>query len=117
MKALIRSKPAGTVIQVKEFAIAAATTEVLAYSMLKTLIKRGEIAKIPSEGHKQRFSYAVTDGTVVKRLRNIALPDYPVPAHKLPTVNLLIEKAKEYAWEQDNDSLRGFIKWIERKNA
>lgn len=109
IKALIRSKPAGTVISIAQFAAACAQTEGNTFAMMKTMIKHGEIVKIPSEGHKKRYSWAVNDGNVISPAVKKAIE---AAAPKLD-VALLIEKAKEFVWQEDSDSLRAFVKWIE----
>lgn len=112
VKALIRARPAGSEIIMSDFAKVCATSEANVYSMVKTMVKRKEIFKIPAEGRGQRYSWAVNEGTTitspaVKKAIEAAAP-------KLDTA-LLIEKAKEFVWEEDSDSLRHFIKWVKEE--
>lgn len=104
IKALIRSKPAGTIITINEFARVCASSEQNTYSMLKTMIKRKDIIRIPSEERGQRYSWAVNEGKV--RVAAKA----PVARYELATI---VDKAKEFAWQKDSDSLRAFITWLE----
>lgn len=101
VKALIRSKPAGTVILLSEFSAVCASNDTNTYSMLQTMIRRGEISRIASEQRGQRYSYVVNeDSRVIK------------PKQTVVKTDSLVEKAKQFAWEQDSDSLRQFIKWM-----
>lgn len=106
IKAYIKSKPAGTVITMSEFAKVSAQLEQNAYSMIKTMIKRGDIIKITSEGHGQRYTYVVNELTdkVVKHSKSV--PRYDIASLK--------QMAKEFAWQEDSDSLRKFIQSLDK---
>lgn len=109
IKALIRSRPAGSPIQYKEFAAVAATSEGNVYSMMKTMIKKGEIHKIDSDERGQRYAWAVDEAKVI-------VPKKPkANAPKTYSVEELIEEAKSFAWRENTDSLRGFITSMEGK--
>lgn len=110
IKALIRSKPAGTPIQIVEFQRVTMTSNPATYSMLMNMVKKGQIQKIAVEGKVNRYSWAVNEKIKVTRK---AAPKAPVSATSFDT-ETLIEKAKSYAWETNDDSLRAFIKWLSK---
>lgn len=111
IKALIRSKPAGTVLGLADFAAATQATEASAYSMLKTLIKRGEIIKIPDDLHNRRYSYVVNEPTKTKITKPADQPKVQLQPGCMD-LKQLEAKAKDFAWQEDSDSLREFIKWV-----
>lgn len=108
IKAYIKSKPAGTVISFSEFANITSQSEPNVYSMIKTMVKRGEILKIQSEDHGQRYSWVVNDLTE-KAIK------HPKTTLRYDVVTLT-QMAKEFAWREDSDSLRKFIKSLEEKS-
>ena len=108
IKALIRSKPAGTVLGLADFAAATQSTEASAYSMLKTLIKRGEVIKIPDDQHNRRYSYVVNEPVSKRSIKEPAAAPAKAYDHAA-----LVAKAKDFAWSNNSDSLREFIKWME----
>lgn len=99
---LIRSTPVGTPISLAEFqAVTQHTTVASTYALLKGMEKKKLIART-SEGPKQ-YSYAVLGDT------NIVKPKVEVFT---PDISNITDMAKEYAWTYNDDSLRGFIKWL-----
>lgn len=107
IKALIKAKPAGTVLTMTDFAAVTATTPANINVIIKTMLKHGEILKIQSESHGQRYSWVVND----------KLPETTKPNTKKTglryDITTLKQMAKTYAWDNDSDSLRGFIKTLE----
>lgn len=109
IKALIRSKPAGTIIKVSDFQKVTMSSNPSTSVMLKNMVKRGEISRYRDEQFKSRYTWAVSEGVKVK------VPKTPRQAPKsVFDTETIIEKAKSYVWQQDDDSLRGFIKWLEQ---
>lgn len=108
IKALIKSKPAGTVIYISEFQKATMSSNPATYTMLMNMVKKGQIIKIQDEKQRNRYSWAVPDAKVTT-------PKTPkTESPPTPRVHLeeLTEQAKSYAWQKDSDSLRGFIEWM-----
>lgn len=111
IKALIRSKPAGTVLSLADFAAATQSSEGAVYSMLKTMIKRGAIIKIADDLHKSKYSYVVNEPVTKAQ----AAKEKPLDTRlkkDCMTIADLEAKAKDFAWSEDSDSLREFIKWV-----
>lgn len=113
IKALIRSKPAGTRIDMKDFAKVTGTDPHLTASMIKTMVKRKEIIKIPMWNHAKRYNWAVANDYRVKKPAN--LPETTVQLVK-PDTAFLADQAMKFVWEKDSDSLREFVKWLEAKS-
>ena len=114
IKALIRSKPAGTVLSLADFAAATQSSEGAVFSMLKTLTKRGEIIKIADDVHNRKYSYVVNEPVSKKQ----AAKEKPLDTRQKDclTMDDLQARAKDFAWSENSDSLRDFIKWIEEGN-
>lgn len=109
IKSLIRSKPAGTTISLAEFAAATQSTDGAVFSMLKTLAKRGEIIKIADDQHKSKYSYVVNEPVIKQaaKPKPAAAPQQPGYDHAA-----LVDKAKDFVWSKNSDSLRDFIEWM-----
>lgn len=116
IKALIRSKPAGTVLGLADFAAATQATEASAYSMLKTLIKRGEIIKIPDDLHNRRYSYVVNEPVTKKQAAKEQPLDTRIKKGCYSLADIEAE-AKDFVWSNDTDSLRDFIKHLQGKEG
>lgn len=115
IKALIRSKPTGTYIPQAEFARVCAFTEASAGSMLKTLLTHKEIERTVIPGRKNQYSYTVCEDVkvtkpAVKTAEPIKDESEPIP---IASFEISIqERAMAFAWSQNSDSLREFIRWI-----
>lgn len=116
IKALIRSKPAGTVIALADFSAATQSSQASAHSMVKTMIKRGEIIKVYAEGHARRYAYVVNEPVVKQPAKPKATPQpaeqAPEPTPAALDLDALVAKAKDFVWSENSDSLREFIKWV-----
>ena len=108
IKALVRSKPAGTIIMLPEFAMVTAGKPGTVHAMLKTMLKKGVITRQTDDNFKARFSYTVNEDVKVKKPR-------AEPVAKKQDTSEIVEKAKEFVWEQNSDSLRDFIKWLKEE--
>lgn len=109
IKSLIRSKPAGTLIMVSEFQAVTMSSNPSTSVMLKNMVKRGEITRHQDDHFKSRYSWAVNEDV---KVRVPKAPKAVAPSVGFDT-ETIVEKAKSYVWQQDDDSLRGFIKWLE----
>lgn len=109
LKEHIRNHPVGTAFTNRELA------KVLDYSSDVGIINmRGqewfqrEFLAHKAEG---KWGYIYTVREDVKS--RIGTPTYvPPPTAKVYTQAMINEKAKEFAWQEDSDSLRQFIKWL-----
>ena len=105
VKEYIRSRPYGVAIQLKEF------QKLLRYGstgearvLLREMLESGQILREEIPG-KRSFSYTVAGVTVVTK-----------PKDK-DVISQVIDQAKNYAWEENSDSLRGFIEYIRQKGT
>lgn len=99
IKEYIQDKPYGTPISINEFSrLCHYTGENAAYKILDEMISCGEISREKSEG--KTFSYTVNGQVHVTKF---GLSNEEVK-----------NKAMQFAWENDSDSLREFIKWISK---
>lgn len=109
IKALIRSKPAGTIITAKEFTEVTKVPGTGIFAILNSLIKKGEITKIPAPGFTKKSSWVV----------NESREPVPQPANRPATrytVLQLTQLAKDFTWDTESDSLREFINKLTKEN-
>ena len=112
IKALIRSKPAGTPISLQEFARVTMIKAPSAHSLLRTMIQRGDLTKTPIEGKQRRFSYSVNEDVKVMTAPPLPTLTLPLPDAASYTVDEITSKAKDFSWDKESDSLREFITWL-----
>lgn len=127
---LIRSRPAGSRIGLRDFARVLMTSEPSAHEFIKGMVKRGKISK--HNLSPKTFYYAILDDaktvtpTEEKPIEEPkaeltsnpnAAPTPPMPSSHHLDIDIE-RKAMQYSWEtpDDNNNLRGFIEWY-KKNA
>lgn len=112
---LINSKPAGTPLRLEEFEAVTRTSSANVHSVIQNMVKDGVITKTLVEGTKNRYCYSVVSNVKVKQPKLPAVPiTETAPVQQFPA-QTIEDYAREYSWEANNDSLRGFVKWMDGK--
>jgi hypothetical protein len=144
VKDFIRSQPAGTIIKQTDLAIAAGydKSQGHGWAFINRMVKNKHIDKDTSEG-VSKPSWTVRGDAKIKPPLKAELPkDMPEVADKTPesvaakiakqlpkfdmhlteidqlkevSAGMVTQQAKEFAWTYNSDSLRDFIKWLDRK--
>lgn len=83
--------------------------------MINSMIKRGIISYLPT--HKFRKTWSVRTDVKVKNkpVDKAVIPEKVVVAlqERLVTRNELLDVAKDFAWQNNSDSLRDFITYVQ----
>lgn len=111
VKALIKSKPAGTRIMLEDFlADGIFNNTASAYGFLKTMIKKGIIGK--TEIGLKQYSYYVPDGTTIVP----PSPAAPPKPKAILAVDKVEQKAMQFSWEcpEHYNDLHEFVKWLKQ---
>lgn len=120
-KAYVRSQPTGTIIPMYKIAAAAGIKKGTAHWFCQRLIKEKALVWHKAS-HEQSGSWSVYEDMIVKSTPPKSVPkpeeQLPTPPPAAPTgptagKDLLLNYAKEFAWVNNSDSLREFIKWME----
>lgn len=133
---LIRSKPAGTKIKLRDFAAVIEMTPDSTARLIHKMIERKKLSQFPATG-QARKSYTVLADVKVQKAGPPAavLPDsrdmkaenfklrFPPVVERIPTPqprpttppNTLVQDAKEFSWQFNSDSLREFVAWAQSK--
>lgn len=110
----IESKPAGAIIKMQEFQkLCHFSTYANTHTFIKRMIRDDVIRQVPAEGYKSRFTYVIVDRPEPKPQPKPAV--HVAPSAPIADINLYanIERlAKEFAWEQNSDSVREFVPYL-----
>lgn len=122
IKALIRSRPAGSKITSAEFQAVTGAKYQTVWAIINRMVKRGEISRTPILGKTKVFCWTVNEDVKVTK----PSADEAVSADKQDTPersqsdeytsigrtsSSLLVAAKDFAWETNSDSLREFVQW------
>lgn len=123
VKEYIRSKPSGTIITQDELMAEAgydprmSKRRVAGAQFIYQLGKKGIIKPLPVSGRYGTYSYCVPGDAKV----TVPAPKAPVKEEKQLTwianaeqVKSIESMARDYSWNKDSDSLRGFINYIKQ---
>lgn len=133
---LIRSKPAGTKIKLRDFAAVIELTPDSTRRLIYRMIERKKLSQFPVTG-QARKSYTVLADIKVQKVQPSAavLPDsrdmkaenfklrFPPAVERVsalqprPTTppDTLVQDAKEFSWQFNSDSLREFVAWAQSR--
>lgn len=124
IKALIRSRPAGSKITSADFQAVTGAKYQTIWSMLNSMIRKGEITRTPMPGKTKLYSWVVNEDVKVTKpsvdeapsadkqdTPERSQPDEHTATDKTPSS--LLVSAKDFAWETNSDSLREFVQWYE----
>lgn len=115
---LINSKPAGTALSLQEFEAVTRTSSANVHAVIQHMVKEGVVTKTLVEGTKNRYCYSVVAAVTVKAPKEVpqpAITETTAAATEQFPAMTLGDYARDYAWESNDDSLRGFVKWMDGK--
>jgi hypothetical protein len=123
VKAYIRSKPTGEPINLRQMGKSIGLFGAQLQTFPGFLLNMANRGDITMEGEKSKRSRVFTVVDDVKTTIGGGMPkSVEEPVAELPTVELpakdntagsLLDYAQRFAWEQDSDSLRSFVAWME----
>lgn len=124
IKALIRSRPAGSKITSKDSQAVTGAKYQTAWAMLNAMVKKGEIIRTPMPGKTKLYSWVVNEDVKVTKPSVDEAPSadkQDTPERSQPdehtatdrTPSSLLAAAKDFAWATNSDSLREFVAWYE----
>ncbi len=109
---LIESKPAGTPITMREFkAVGYFSTEANTHSFVQRMIRDGIVARYDTE-KPRKHTYASLGK--IKTIKPTPEGDVVTQQPKDKVLSLTAY-AKQFSWENNTDSLRGFVQWMDGK--
>ena len=110
VKRVISEKPAGTRIKLMEFGNALGIESYGNLNgIIKTMLKNNIIGRV--ELSPKTYSYYIKDASAVTTTppSKVVAPE-PIATEQPSS---LADKAKEFAWKNNTDSLRAFIDWLD----
>lgn len=128
VKDYIRSQPVGTIIKQRDLATVAGydKSQGHGWAFISRMVKTGHIAKDTSEGN-HKPSWTVRGDAKVKTppvekpekltVESNEKPEFSLHTESLDDLNdivagMVTQRAKEFAWAYNSDSLRDFIRFL-----
>jgi len=113
---LIKSKPVGTPIRLREFAAVTLTKAENCQRVLRQMVKEGVLSSEKLGPHKSSpVAYFVNNARITRTTAtDRSAPPPTEPAFSPRYTRTVSDYAKDYYWETHDDSLHGFVAWMDK---